>query len=80
MITLVNSFHGRTIATLLSLIHICDTTLPYALAYSRIYILGTICVLIVLGMNTFITAQGFAKISMLTTVIGAVINLSLIHI
>ena len=37
-----------------------DTTLPYALAYSRIYILGTICVLIVLGMNTFITAQGFA--------------------
>ena len=33
--------------------------------------------LIVLGMNTFITAQGFAKISMLTTVIGAVINIVL---
>ena len=54
--------------TLLRLFGASDTTLPYALAYSRIYILGTICVLIVLGMNTFITAQGFAKISMLTTV------------
>lgn len=54
-----------------------DATLPYALAYSRIYILGSVCVLIVLGMNPFITAQGFAKISMLTTVIGAVINIVL---
>ena len=63
--------------TLLRLFGASDTTLPYALAYSRIYILGTICVLIVLGMNTFITAQGFAKISMLTTVIGAVINIVL---
>ena len=63
--------------TLLRLFGASDTTLPYALVYSRIYILGTICVLIVLGMNTFITAQGFAKISMLTTVIGAVINIVL---
>ena len=54
-----------------------DTTLPYALAYSRIYILGSVCVLIVMGMNPFITTQGFAKISMLTTVIGAVINIIL---
>ena len=54
-----------------------DITLPYALAYSRIYILGSVCVLIVLGMNPFITTQGFAKISMLTTVIGAVINIVL---
>ncbi len=63
--------------TLLRLFGASDTTLPYALAYSRIYILGTVCVLIVLGMNPFITAQGFAKISMLTTVIGAVINIIL---
>ena len=54
-----------------------DTTLPYGLAYSRIYVLGTVFVLIVMGMNPFITAQGFAKISMLTTVIGAVINIIL---
>ena len=52
-------------------------TLPYALEYGRIYILGSTCVLLVMGMNPFITTQGFAKISMLTTVIGAVINLIL---
>lgn len=51
--------------------------LPYAVSYSRIYILGSIFVLIVMGMNPFITTQGFAKISMLTTVIGAVINIIL---
>ena len=51
--------------------------LPYALAYSRIYILGAVFVLLVLGMNPFITTQGFAKTSMLTTVIGAVINIIL---
>ena len=66
-----------TAPTLLRLFGASDATLPYALSYSRIYILGTICVLIVLGMNPFITAQGFAKVSMLTTVIGAVINIIL---
>ena len=54
-----------------------DATLPYAVTYSRIYILGSVFVLIVMGMNTFITTQGFAKFSMLTTVIGAVINIVL---
>ena len=63
--------------SMLRLFGASDTTLPYALAYSRIYILGTVFVLIVMGMNPFITAQGFAKISMLTTVIGAVINIIL---
>ena len=50
---------------------------PYAVAYGRIYILGSVFVLLVMGMNPFITTQGFAKISMLTTVIGAVINIIL---
>ena len=54
-----------------------DATLPYALEYARIYVLGSVFVLIVMGMNTFITTQGFAKISMLTTIIGAVINIVL---
>lgn len=54
-----------------------STTLPYALQYARIYILGTVTVLIVLGMNPFITIQGFARTSMMTTVIGAVINIIL---
>ena len=54
-----------------------DATLPYAVIYSRIYIAGTVFVLIVMGMNVFITTQGFAKFSMLTTVIGAGINIVL---
>jgi putative MATE family efflux protein len=45
--------------------------------YGRIYILGSVFVLTVMGMNVFITTQGFAQISMLTTVIGAVINIIL---
>ena len=54
-----------------------DMTLPYAISYSRIYILGSIFVLVVMGMNPFITTQGFAKISMMTTIIGAVLNIIL---
>ena len=61
---------------LLTLFGASDKTLPYGVAYARIYILGSIFVLIVMGMNPFITTQGFAKISM-TTVIGAVINIIL---
>ena len=63
--------------TLLRLFGASDMTLPYAVEYGRIYILGSIAVLVVMGMNPFITTQGFAKISMLTTVIGAVINIVL---
>ena len=63
--------------TLLKLFGASDVTLPYAVSYARIYILGSVCVLLVMGMNTFITTQGFAKISMMTTVIGAVINIVL---
>ena len=62
---------------LLRLFGASDVTLPYALGYSRIYIAGSVFVLVVLGMNPFITTQGFAKTSMLTTVIGAVINIIL---
>ena len=63
--------------TLLRLFGGSDATLPYAVEYARIYILGSVFVLIVMGMNTFITTQGFAKFSMLTTIIGAVINIIL---
>ncbi len=54
-----------------------DVTLPYALSYARIYILGIVFVMIVMGMNPFITTQGFAKFSMITTVVGAVCNIIL---
>lgn len=63
--------------TLLSWFGGSENTLPHAIEYAQIYILGSICVLVVMGMNTFITAQGFAKVSMLTTMIGAVINIVL---
>ena len=66
-----------TCPTLLRWFGASDATLPYAVEYGRIYILGSIFVLTVMGMNTFITTQGFAKISMLTTVIGAVSNIVL---
>lgn len=62
---------------LLRLFGASDVTLPYAVSYARIYILGSVFVLIVMGMNPFITTQGFARISMLTTVIGACINIVL---
>ena len=63
--------------TLLRLFGASENTLPYAVEYGRIYILGSIFVLTTMGMNVFITTQGFATISMLTTVIGAGINIVL---
>lgn len=62
---------------LLQLFGASDSTLPYALDYMRIYVCGSIFVMVVLGMNPFITTQGFSQFSMLTTVIGAVINIVL---
>ncbi len=63
--------------TLLRLFGASDDTLPFAVEYGRIYILGTVSVLVVMGMNPFLTTQGFAKISMMTTVLGAGINIIL---
>ena len=62
---------------LLTLFGASEDTIGYALDYARVYILGSVTVLVVLGMNPFITTQGFAKVSMLTTVIGAGINIIL---
>lgn len=62
---------------LLRLFGASDVTLPYALSYARIYILGIVFVMIVMGMNPFITTQGFAKFSMITTIVGAVCNIIL---
>lgn len=54
-----------------------ENTIGYAMDYMRIYSFGTIFVQLTLGLNAFITAQGFAKISMKTTMIGAVANIIL---
>lgn len=54
-----------------------EKTLPYALEYMKIYTIGTIFVQLAIGMNPFISSQGFAKISMITVSIGAIINIVL---
>lgn len=54
-----------------------ENTIGFALDYMLIYSLGTIFVQLTLGLNAFITAQGFAKISMLTVLIGSVLNIIL---
>lgn len=52
-------------------------TIEYAVSYMNIYAIGTLFVQLTLGMNTFITAQGFAKTGMLSVLIGAVVNIVL---
>lgn len=54
-----------------------DATFPYADEYMTIYILGTVFVQISLGMNPYITAQGYSKIAMISVLIGAVMNIAL---
>lgn len=54
-----------------------ENTIEYAVSYMNIYALGTIFVELTLGMNAFITAQGFAKTGMLSVLIGAVTNIIL---
>lgn len=54
-----------------------ENTIGYATAYMNIYAVGTVFVQITLGMNAFITAQGFAKTGMLSVLIGAVCNIIL---
>ncbi|MDY3249899.1 MAG: MATE family efflux transporter [Candidatus Choladocola sp.] len=54
-----------------------ENTIDYAVSYMRIYACGTLFVQFTLGLNVFITAQGFAKTSMLTVLIGAVTNIVL---
>ncbi len=51
-----------------------DNTIVYAKDYLLIYLIGSISVMVSLGMNAFITAQGYTKVSMITILIGAVLN------
>ena len=54
-----------------------DETMPAAMGYFRIYVLGTVPVLVSLGMNPFINAQGFPRVGMVTVIIGAALNIVL---
>lgn len=59
---------------LLLLFGASEVTLPYALPYLRIYLLGTFFAMITTGMNPFINAQGFTQIGMLTVSVGCILN------
>lgn len=52
-------------------------TISFASSYITIYLIGTVFVMISLGMNNFITSQGFGKIGMLTVLTGAILNIIL---
>ena len=54
-----------------------ENTLPYASSYITIYLIGTMFLQLTLGLNAFITNQGFTKTSMITICIGAVLNIIL---
>ena len=52
-------------------------TFPYANGYMTIYLCGTLFVMISLGMNPFINAQGFGRVGMMTVLLGAMVNIIL---
>lgn len=54
-----------------------ENTIGYATSYMNLYALGTVFVQVTLGMNAFITAQGFAKEGMFSVLIGAIANILL---
>lgn len=62
---------------ILQLFGASEVTLPYAADYIRIYLMGTVFVMIAVGMNPFINSQGFGNVGMLSVLIGAVINMIL---
>ncbi len=62
---------------LLFLFGASDDTWPYAAAYLRIYLIGTPLAMVGTGMNGFINAQGFGRVGMVTTLMGAAANIVL---
>ena len=62
---------------LLYLFGASDNTWPYADAYITIYLSGSLAVMLTLGLNPFLNAQGFTRIGMITVLIGAVCNIAL---
>ncbi|MBR7179049.1 MAG: MATE family efflux transporter [Oscillospiraceae bacterium] len=62
---------------MLTLFGASPDTLPYAMDYMSIISVGAVFTLIVMGMNPYLTTQGFSNMAMMTTVLGAVINIIL---
>ena len=74
VLTLILFFGNRTF---LLAFGASSNTITYAVDYMNIYAMGTLFVQLTLGMNMFITAQGFAKNGMISVVIGALCNVIL---
>ncbi|MDU4882303.1 MATE family efflux transporter [uncultured Clostridium sp.] len=74
IITVIFFFFAKD---LLLLFGASENTIEYAVDYMGIYSLGTIFVQLTLGLNSFISAQGFATVSMMTVLIGAICNIVL---
>jgi len=62
---------------LLTMFGASENTMWYASEYLTVYLYGTLFVQITVGMNYFITTQGFAKTAMITTMLGAFLNIIL---
>ena len=73
LMALVLEFQG----SLLTAFGAGSQTLPYAMDYLGIYCLGTVFVQITVGMNYYITTQGFAGTAMMTTMLGGILNIFL---
>ena len=73
-ITVIMLVFGRKIMLIFGA---SSDTIEYAVSYMNLYCLGTIFVQLTLGLNAFISAQGFTKISMINVAIGAVLNVIL---
>ena len=74
VITVILLVFGRS---LLLAFGASENTVGYAADYLGVYALGTVFVQLTLGMNAFVTAQGFTKISMISVMIGALANIIL---
>ncbi|MEG2453949.1 MAG: MATE family efflux transporter [Clostridia bacterium] len=74
LLTIIISIWNKDI---LLLFGASENTIGYASSYMTIYAAGTVFVQFALGMNAFITAQGFAKTSMITILVGAISNIIL---
>lgn len=74
ILTILGSIFCRPI---LILFGASGASLPYAMPYMRIYLMGTVFAMVALGMNPFINSQGFANVGMTTIFLGAVTNIVL---
>ena len=73
LVAVIFPFRGQ----MLMMFGASQTTYPYAIAYFTTYLLGTPFALLSTGMNQFIICQGFAKIGMISVMLGAVLNIAL---